>query len=57
MLDEPTQGLDRANREAILKFLAGVARENVSTILYVSHREDEHRPFFVRQVNMEAFRA
>ncbi len=52
ILDEPTQGLDRANREAILDFLEQVAKENLSTILYVSHREDEFRDFFVFHLKM-----
>ncbi|MFO7911462.1 MAG: ATP-binding cassette domain-containing protein [Desulfotignum sp.] len=53
VLDEPTQGLDELNRSAILDFLAEVARENLGTILYVSHREDEFRPFFCRHIRME----
>jgi len=53
VLDEPTQGLDELNRSAILDFLAEVARENVSTILYVSHREDEFRNFFCQHIQME----
>ncbi|MCG8688261.1 MAG: ATP-binding cassette domain-containing protein [Desulfobacterales bacterium] len=52
ILDEPTQGLDKANREAILDFLAQIAKENLSTILYVSHREDEFRNFFVSHLQM-----
>lgn len=57
LLDEPTQGLDRANRHAVLDFLGDVARDGISTILYVSHREDENRPFFVRQINMADYKA
>ncbi|HSL62943.1 MAG TPA: ATP-binding cassette domain-containing protein [Desulfotignum sp.] len=52
ILDEPTQGLDTPNRHAVLDFLADVARENLSTILYVSHREDEHRNFFLQHIRM-----
>ena len=52
VLDEPTHGLDRANRNAILEFLGQVAGENLSTILYVSHREDEFRDFFVSHIRM-----
>ena len=52
VLDEPTQGLDQLNRNAVLDFLEGIAREKLSTILYVSHREDEFRPFFVRRLDM-----
>ncbi len=52
ILDEPTQGLDRANREAILDFLEQVAKEKLSTVLYVSHRQDEFRKFFVSTLDM-----
>lgn len=52
VLDEPTHGLDRANRNAILDFLGQVAMEKLSTILYVSHREDEFRDFFVSHIRM-----
>lgn len=50
ILDEPTQGLDEHNRMALLDFLAEIAREDLCTILYVSHRQDEHRSFFRQQV-------
>ena len=53
VLDEPTHGLDRANRNAVLDFLEQVAAEKLSTILYVSHREDEFRDFFVSRIQME----
>lgn len=46
LLDEPTQGLDAANRRAFLDFLEKIAAENLATILYISHRKDEWRPFF-----------
>jgi len=52
VLDEPTHGLDRANRNAVLDFLGQVAAEQLSTILYVSHREDEFRAFFVSHIRM-----
>lgn len=50
ILDEPTQGLDAPNRIALLDFLAEIAAENLSTIVYVSHRPDEYRNFFTQQV-------
>ena len=53
VLDEPTHGLDRTNRNAVLDFLSQVATEKLSTILYVSHREDEFRDFFVSHIRME----
>lgn len=52
ILDEPTQGLDAANRKALLDFLEEMTTVIDSTILYVSHREDEHRSFFIRQLKM-----
>jgi molybdate transport system ATP-binding protein len=51
ILDEPTQGLDGGNRMALLDFLGKIAAEELATILYVSHRQDEYRDFFQRQVN------
>lgn len=52
LLDEPTQGLDQANRAALLDLLEGVAAEQLCTILYVSHREDEYRTFFQQHLVM-----
>lgn len=50
ILDEPTQGLDEANRTALLDFLEKIAKEQLATIVYVSHRQDEYRPFFSQQI-------
>lgn len=50
VLDEPTLGLDQANRTALLDFLAALADEDCCTILYVSHRPDEYRSFFRQRV-------
>lgn len=52
ILDEPTQGLNDLNRKAVLDFIEDAARENISTILYVSHREDEFRDFFIQHIRM-----
>lgn len=52
ILDEPTQGLDDAYRNSFLEFLEYVANQSLSTIMYVSHRTDEYRPFFSRQIDM-----
>lgn len=46
ILDEPTQGLDQANRLLVLNFLKHIVDKQQTTILYVSHREDEHLPLF-----------
>lgn len=55
ILDEPTQGLDERNRQELLQFLEKIARYKLSTIIYVSHRQDEHRPFFRRHVKLETY--
>lgn len=55
ILDEPTQGLDERNRQELLQFLEKIARHKMSTIIYVSHRKDEHRPFFRRHVELETY--
>ena len=52
ILDEPTQGLDESNRKAVLNFLEDVAKEDLCTILYVSHRKDEYRSFFNQHLRM-----
>lgn len=52
ILDEPTQGLDELNRNAVLEFLNQVAHSRISTIVYVSHRRDEFRDFFVQHIKM-----
>lgn len=52
ILDEPTQGLDEPNRLAVLDFLEQVAEEELCTILYVSHRQDEFRDFFKQHLQM-----
>lgn len=54
ILDEPTQGLDDDNRNTLLDLLEEIAARNLSTILFVSHRKDEHRPFFCRQIQLDA---
>lgn len=54
ILDEPTQGLDESNRMALLDFLAEIADENLCTLLYVSHRQDEYRSFFKQRIRFES---
>ena len=46
LLDEPTQGLDSLNRHLVLSFLERLAALLDTTLLFVSHREDEHIPLF-----------
>ncbi|WP_017443917.1 ATP-binding cassette domain-containing protein [Gayadomonas joobiniege] len=50
VLDEPTQGLDQANRALILHFLQQLEAQQHSTILLISHREDEHLPLFKQRL-------
>ena len=52
VMDEPTQGLDDINRIRVLALLEKIATTNASTILYVSHREDEQLPLFSQCVKM-----
>ncbi len=57
ILDEPTQGLDDDNRNTLLGLLEEIAIRNLSTILFVSHRKDEHRPFFRYKIRLDAHAA
>ncbi len=52
LLDEPTQGLDDTHRDNLLQFLEQVADAKLSTILYVSHRQDEYRDFFKQHLEI-----
>lgn len=51
VLDEPTHGLDDANRDNLLNFLEVVVEKEISTIVYVSHRRDEYRRFFRQHID------
>ncbi len=53
ILDEPTHGLDDGNRLRILDLLGDIAEKRLSTILYVSHRPDEYRPFFKNRIRLD----
>ena len=55
ILDEPTQGLDKGARLALLDFLEQQATGLRSTILFVSHRQDEYRPFFHQHIQLERY--
>lgn len=55
ILDEPTQGLDSDSRHALLDCLGLIAQNNSSTILYVSHRQDEYRSFFSQHIQLEKY--
>lgn len=53
VLDEPTHGLDDANRANLLDFLELVVEKKISTIVYVSHRRDEFRRFFKQHLRFD----
>ncbi|MGV1100397.1 ATP-binding cassette domain-containing protein [Thiovibrio sp. JS02] len=53
ILDEPTQGLDDLNRHLVLACMERMARLKVSTLLFVSHREDERLPLFRHHLRFE----
>lgn len=46
LLDEPTLALDDQNRFMVLACLERIARLGISTMIFVSHRQDEHLPVF-----------
>jgi molybdate transport system ATP-binding protein len=50
ILDEPTQGLDEIGRHLVLAFLERLARLERTTLLFVTHRTDEHLPLFRRHL-------
>lgn len=55
ILDEPTQGLDDGYRNTLLNLLEKIADRKLSTILFVSHRQDEYRTFFKNHIQLGAF--
>jgi len=55
VLDEPTQGLDDGNRSNLLDLLEEIAARKLSTILFVSHRTDEQRSIFSKQIQLDTY--
>ncbi len=55
ILDEPSQGLDDLNRNRLMELMQEIATRRLATILFVSHREDEHHPLFRQHINLEQF--
>ncbi len=53
VLDEPTQGLDEINRQRILGFMSSIEARRHSTLLFVSHREDEFLPLFRQHLHLK----
>ncbi len=54
LLDEPTQGLDDLNRHLVLAFIETLANLSRTTLLFVSHRDDEHLSLFKNRIHFEA---
>ncbi|WP_019026044.1 ATP-binding cassette domain-containing protein [Colwellia piezophila] len=52
ILDEPTQGLDEVNRQRVLNFITHLESQRHSTMLLVSHREDEYLPLFKQRISL-----
>lgn len=50
ILDEPTQGLDDLNRHLVLASLESLASLQRTTLIFVSHREDEHLSLFKQRL-------
>jgi len=55
ILDEPTQGLDDVNRNQLIDLLEKITTQNISTILFVSHRKDEYRSFFKQHIELDTY--
>lgn len=56
ILDEPTHGLDQVSRNGILNFLEILAhKNNHTTIIYVSHRQDEYRSFYTTHIQLDQY--
>jgi len=53
ILDEPTQGLDDDNRHRVLNFIEQLGGLPRTTLLFVSHRTDEHLPLFRSRLKLE----
>jgi len=53
ILDEPTQGLDDDNRRRVLGFIEQLSGLSRTTLLFVSHRSDEHLPLFRSRLQLE----
>src|SRR6185295_14383701 len=49
VMDEPSSGLDPDNRERALELIASLCTQEKSTVLMVTHRDDE-RAFWERRI-------
>ena len=57
ILDEPTQGLDDINRHRIMHFLEHLSSQTQTTIILVSHRQDEQLALFTQHLTMALTKA
>ena len=53
VLDEPTQGLDELNRARVLNLLTTLEARRHTTLIFVSHRQDEHLPLFQQHLHLQ----
>lgn len=53
ILDEPTQGLDDVNRFRVLAAMERILDTGPTTLLFVSHREDEHPALIKNRLTFE----
>ncbi len=53
LLDEPTQGLDDSSSLLVLTYLTRLAELERTTVLFVTHREEEHLPWLRHTLRFE----
>ena len=53
-LDEPCDGLDRANRDKILEIIEYIGRNTRTNLIYVTHHEDEMLPCITHRLTLRA---
>lgn len=53
VLDEPTQGLDELNRSRIMDLLQTLEQRRHTTLIFVSHRQDEYLPLFRHHLHLK----
>lgn len=55
ILDEPCQGLDEANRQLVLGFIALLSQQSQTSLLYVTHHQSDLLPCFDKQLICNGF--
>ena len=53
VLDEPTQGLDELNRGRVMNLLETLEARQHTTLIFVSHRQDEYLPMFQQHLHLK----